>query len=56
MIWPVYYQWKRLQLNARRSVKDVLLDPSGPHDISLRPRRPVLRLRSLSFEDDGVQS
>jgi prevent-host-death family protein len=48
-------EWKRLQAKARPSIKDVLLDPNGPHDIVLPPRRPVLKLRPFTFEDDGQQ-
>jgi len=48
-------EWKRLQAKARPSIKDVLLDPNGPHDIPLPPRRPVLKLRPISFDDDGHQ-
>lgn len=48
-------EWKRLQATARPSIKDVLLDPNGPHDIVLPPRRPVLKLRPFSFDDDGQQ-
>ena len=45
-------EWKRLQATARPSVKQVLLDPNGPHDILLPPRRPVLKLRPFSFDDE----
>jgi len=45
-------EWKRLKAQARPSIKDVLLDPNGPHDIPLRPRRPVLKLRPVRFEDE----
>ena len=48
-------EWKRLQATARPSIRDVLLDPSGPYDIPLPARRPVLKLRPLSFEEDGQQ-
>jgi prevent-host-death family protein len=44
-------EWKRLQARVRPSIKDVLLDPNGPHDIPLPPRRPVLKLRPFSFDD-----
>jgi prevent-host-death family protein len=44
-------EWKQLKAQARPSIKDVLLDPNGPHDILLPPRRPVLKLRSFRFED-----
>jgi prevent-host-death family protein len=48
-------EWKRMQATARPSIKDVLLDPNGPHDIPLPSRRPVLKLRPFSFGDDGQQ-
>ena len=44
-------EWKRLKDLARPSIKDVLLDPNGPHDIPLPPRRPVLKLRPFVFDD-----
>jgi prevent-host-death family protein len=44
-------EWKQLKAQARPSIKDVLLDPNGPHDIPLPSRRPVLKLRSFPFED-----
>ena len=44
-------EWKQLKVQARPSIKDVLLDPNGPHDIPLPPRRPVLKLRPFDFED-----
>lgn len=43
--------WKRLQAQARPSIKDVLLDPDGPRDIPLPPRRLVLKLRPVQFDD-----
>jgi len=48
-------EWKRLQATARPSIKDVLLDPDGPHDIPLPPRRPVLKLRPFIFDVDEQQ-
>lgn len=45
-------EWKRLQSQARPSIKDVLLDPAGPHDIPLPLRRPVLKLRPVRFDDE----
>jgi antitoxin Phd len=48
-------EWKRLQATARPSIKDVLLDPNGPHDIPLPPRRPVLKLRPFIFDVDEQQ-
>lgn len=49
------HEWKRLQATARPSIKDVLLDPNGPYDIPLPPRRPTLKLRPVLFEDDEKQ-
>jgi antitoxin Phd len=43
-------EWKRLNAQPRPSIKDVLLDPSGPHDLEIAPRRR-LRLRPFVFED-----
>ena len=45
-------EWKRLKAQARPSIKDVLLNPDGPHDIPLPPRRPVLKLRPMNFDDE----
>jgi prevent-host-death family protein len=45
-------EWRQLKAQARPSIKDVLLDPNGPHDIPLPPRRLTLKLRPVSFDDD----
>ena len=45
-------EWNHLQQKAGKTGRDPLLDPAGPHDIPLPPRRPVLRLRPVSFGDD----
>jgi prevent-host-death family protein len=45
-------EWKRLRGEKRESIKDVLLDPNGPHDIPLPSRRPVLKLRPFVFDDE----
>jgi antitoxin Phd len=45
-------EWKRLQARSRPSIKDVLLDPDGPHDIRLPSRRPTLKLRPVRFDDE----
>jgi antitoxin Phd len=45
-------EWKRLQAQSRPSIKDVLLDPDGPHDIPLPAHRPVLKLRPARFDDE----
>ena len=44
-------EWKRLKAEARPSIKDVLLDPNGPLDIHIPPRRRF-RLRTFVFEDE----
>ncbi len=44
-------EWKRLKAQAKPSIKDVLLDPNGPHDLDIPPRRR-LRLRPFVFEDE----
>jgi prevent-host-death family protein len=46
-------EWTRLKALARPSIKDVLLDLNGPYDIALSPRRPILKLRPFSFDEDG---
>lgn len=46
-------EWKRLQAQSRPSIKDVLLDSDGPYDIPVPPRRPVLKLRPVRFDDEG---
>ena len=43
-------EWKHLQDRARLSIPDPLLDPNGPHDIPLAPRRSF-KLRPFSFDD-----
>jgi prevent-host-death family protein len=43
-------EWKRLKAEARPNIKDILLDPNGPHDLYIPPRR---RLR-FSPPDDQV--
>ena len=45
-------EWKRLNEKARTALPDPLLDPAGPHEIPLPARRPVLKLRSFSFDDE----
>jgi prevent-host-death family protein len=32
-------EWKRLKETARPNIKDILLDPNGPHDLYIPPRR-----------------
>ena len=43
-------EWRRLKAQARPSIKDVLLDPDGPHDLEIPPRRPF-PLRPFVFEE-----
>jgi prevent-host-death family protein len=45
-------EWKRLQTHAKPSIKDVLLDPEGPYDLDIPPRRRF-RLRPFVFENEG---
>jgi prevent-host-death family protein len=37
-------EWKRLKSGKRESIKDILLDPNGPHDLNIPPRG-LFRLR-----------
>jgi antitoxin Phd len=30
-------EWKRLKAEARPNIKDILLDPNGPHDLYIPP-------------------
>jgi prevent-host-death family protein len=32
-------EWKRLKGSARPNIKEILLDPNGPHDLYIPPRR-----------------
>jgi antitoxin Phd len=43
-------EWKHLKDKAKQSVPDPLLDPNGPHDIPIAPRRGF-KLRPFDFED-----
>ena len=44
-------EWKRLKAESRPNIKDVLLDPSGPHDLDIPSQRLRLRLRMpVEFE------
>jgi prevent-host-death family protein len=45
-------EWKRLKDRLKPPFPDPLLDPAGPHDIPLPPRRPVLKLRPFRFDDE----
>jgi prevent-host-death family protein len=44
-------EWKRLRERARQSIPDPLLDPNGPHDLYIPPRRK-LKLRPFTFDDE----
>jgi antitoxin Phd len=37
-------EWNRLKAHARPSIKEILLDPNGPHDLDIPPRG-TFRLR-----------
>lgn len=43
-------EWKRLKGAARPTIKDMLLDPNGPHDLYIPPRR---RLRFSPPADEA---
>jgi prevent-host-death family protein len=43
-------EWKRLKEQARPSLKDILLDPNGPHDIYIPPRRRLRSRPPVEFE------
>jgi prevent-host-death family protein len=34
-------EWKRLKDSARPNIKEILLDPNGPHDLYIPPRRKL---------------
>jgi len=38
-------EWKRLHGESRPNIKDILLDPNGPHDLYIPPRRKLRFLR-----------
>jgi prevent-host-death family protein len=43
-------EWKRLKAVSRPSLKEILLDPNGPHDLDIPPRG-TFRLRPpIEFE------
>jgi len=44
-------EWKRLKSGSLPNIKDILLDPNGPHDLNIPPRRRF-RLRPFVFEDE----
>jgi prevent-host-death family protein len=43
-------EWKRLKELARPSLKDILLDPNGPHDLDIPPRRNFRLRPPVEFE------
>jgi antitoxin Phd len=43
-------EWKRLKDGTKRSNVDPLLDPNGPHDLYIPPRRRF-KLRPVSFDE-----
>ena len=44
-------EWRRMKGEKRECIKDVLLDPDGPHDLYIPPRRKFrLRPRPVEFE------
>jgi prevent-host-death family protein len=43
-------EWKNLKDRAKQSIPDPLLDPNGPHDIYIPPRRR-LKPRPFTFDD-----
>jgi prevent-host-death family protein len=45
-------EWKQLKNQVKHSGPDPLLDPNGPHDLYIPPRRR-LKLRPFTF--DGVE-
>jgi antitoxin Phd len=42
--------WKRLRGEKRESIKDILLDPNGPFDLEIPPRRKWRRRKPVVFE------
>jgi prevent-host-death family protein len=45
-------EWKRLKDISHPNIKDILLDPNGPHDLYIPPRRR-LRLRPVDFDEQA---
>ena len=45
-------EWKRLKDISRPNIKDILLDPNGPHDLYIPPRRR-LRFRPVDFDEQA---
>lgn len=45
-------EWKRLKSSARPNIKEILLDPNGPHDLYIPPRRRLRLTAPLSAPPD----
>jgi prevent-host-death family protein len=45
-------EWKRLRNSSRPSIKDILLDSNGPHDLYIPPRRR-LSFRPVDFDEQA---
>ncbi len=43
-------EWKHLKDRAKQSIPDPLLDPNGPHDLYIPPRRRM-KFRPFTFDD-----
>jgi prevent-host-death family protein len=43
-------EWKRLRGEKRETIKDILLDPNGPFDLDIPPRRKWRRRKPVVFE------
>lgn len=43
-------EWRRLNGEKRESIKDILLDPLGPHDLHLPERKRFRRCTPVVFE------
>jgi prevent-host-death family protein len=45
-------EWKRLQASARHPLVNPLLDPGGPRDLYIPPRRTMIHRPIVPFSDD----
>jgi len=43
-------EWKRLKAHRPESIKEILLDPNGPYDLDIPPRRRFRRRHPVAFE------
>ena len=43
-------EWNRMKANARPSIKEILLDPNGPHDLDIPPRGTFRLLQPREFK------